>query len=205
MSRRTRRSCWWAARAAALALAACETSIGAGGGGGGTTDSGIGSVADAAPVPVPDAPAPLPDAAPPDARPPCVEGDLRIQDEGTGACYAYFDDGLDWDAAQAACAALGGSLAAPTSLDENAFISQIAPSDRDIWIGASDTAIEDSFAWVTGEPFVFDHWREGEPNDGGEDGEDCAVFEGDNNVAGEGCLWDDRDCGGARPYLCERP
>jgi hypothetical protein len=194
----------WAACAAALAIAAlagCETSVG-GGAGPGVIDSGIGSIADARPEP--DA-APLIDAAPPDARPPCVEGDLRLEDQATGTCYLYFDAALSWEAARAACLAVGGHLAAPTSLVENAFLSQIAPDNREIWIGASDLLMEDVFVWVTGEPFVFDHWREGEPNDGGQNGENCAVIEGQNNIDGEGCEWDDRDCDDPFPYLCERP
>ena len=81
------------------------------------------------------------------------------------------------------------------------------PGNQDVWIGATDEDSEDDFTWSTGEAFVFDHWRLGEPNDGG-NGEDCAVMEGDNNILGEGCLWDDRDCGDGGdsfPYLCERP
>lgn len=199
---------------AALALlvaAGCSTSIG---GSTGQADSGTGSVADAAPgapdatVDLPDAAAGPPDAAaPPDARPACVEGDDRVEDPETGACYILFRAPLSWDDAEAACVALGGHLAAPTSLVENAFVSQIVPGNEDVWIGATDEDSEDDFTWSTGEVFLFDHWRLGEPNDGG-NGEDCAVMEGDNNIIGQGCLWDDKDCGDdgvSFPYLCERP
>jgi hypothetical protein len=196
---------------ALLAVAGCSTSIG---GSAVEGDSGTGSVADAATgasdatVALPDAaPGPPDAAAPPDARPPCVEGDDRIEDPGTGACYIYFDAPLSWDAAEAACVALGGHLAAPTSQAENVLVSAIVPGNEDVWIGATDEDSEDDFTWTTGEVFLFDHWRLGEPNDGG-NGEDCAVMEGDNNILGEGCLWDDRDCGNGGdsfPYLCERP
>jgi hypothetical protein len=148
---------------------------------------------------------PLPDAAPPDARPACVEGDARIEDPVSGSCYILFRAQLDWLSAQEACAALDGHLATATTLAENVLLSQIVPGNLDVWIGASDEVTEDQFLWVSGETFAFEHWREGEPNNGGENGENCAAVEGDNNIAGEGCLWDDRPCGGGRPYLCERP
>ena len=171
-------------------------------------------MADAAPGGSPDATVGPPDAAaglldatvgPPDARPACLEGDDRVEDPGTGTCYLYFASPRPWDDAEAACAALGGHLAAPTTLVENAFLSQIVPGNQDVWIGATDQGSEDVFTWTTGEAFAFDHWRSDEPNDGGSGGEDCAVMEGDNNIPGEGCLWDDRDCGSGSPYLCERP
>ncbi len=197
---------------AATALVGCSASIGDGD----ARDAAIGSSADAsaggpdaAVGAEPDASG-TPDAAgvQPDARLPCIEGDDRVEDAVTGACYMYFASALTWDDAQAACAELGGHLAAITSLRENELASRALPSEpplQDVWIGASDQdSGERNFTWVSGEPFDFTHWRRGEPNDGGDNGEDCALMEGDNNVPGEGCLWDDRPCDNPRAYLCER-
>jgi hypothetical protein len=193
-----------AALAAAWLGAGCDASIGDPTA---IADSGAAAVADAAPDRPVDAARQL-DAGAADARPVCAEGNDRVEDPDTGTCYSYFSAALSWADAQAACADLGGHLLVVTDLAENELASRIAPSEsplQDIWIGATDEAREDDFAWVDGEPFAFEHWRDGEPNDGGDSGEDCAIFEGDNNIAGEGCLWDDRDCGDPRPYLCERP
>ncbi len=193
---------------AAPAIAAgCDPRIGDAGGA--AVDSGSKPAADAGGFdPLGDAAAqespPDAAAAPPDARLPCDQGDARVEDPASGACYMFFAASLSWAEAQAACALLGGHLATATSQAENSLASQIAPSD-DIWFGASDTGSEGTFAWVTSEPFVFTHWRRGEPNDGGDDGEDCAVLEGDNNLPGLGCLWDDRPCEDGHPYMCERP
>ncbi|HKE16897.1 MAG TPA: C-type lectin domain-containing protein [Kofleriaceae bacterium] len=162
------------------------------------------SIADASSGGAPDSSTADAAAAVPDAALPCDQGDNRIEDTASGACYMFFASPLSWDDARAACAALGGHLAALTTLAENELASRIALAEE-IWIGASDTFSENSFVWVTGEPFAFDHWRQGEPNNGGDDGEDCAVIEGDNNIPGEGCLWDDRACPTPSPYLCERP
>lgn len=196
--------------AAAAIASGCDRRIGDLAGD--AVDSGSETAADAAggSDPLGDAavespPDAAPDARPPDARPPCEEGDARVEDPATGACYMLFQESLSWDQAQAACAQLGGHLATATSQLENSLASQIVPASDDIWLGASDTGSEGDFAWVTLEPFAFTHWRRGEPNDGGDDGEDCAILEGDNNLPGLGCLWDDRPCEDGHPYLCERP
>ena len=49
---------------------------------------------------------------------------------------------------------------------------------------------------------TYTSWRAGEPNDGGVDGtpEDCAVMEADTATG----TWDDRPCGNAYPFFCER-
>jgi hypothetical protein len=71
----------------------------------------------------------------------------------------------------------------------------------DAWLGGTDQAQEMVWVWVTGEPFVFENFRDGEPNDGNSDqiAEDCLVLESD--TAG---TWDDRSCTSLRPFLCER-
>ncbi|HTE54931.1 MAG TPA: C-type lectin domain-containing protein [Kofleriaceae bacterium] len=189
-------------------LGACDASIGNGEGAGAVPpDASAATIADASLLEPPDAAVILPDAAPPDARPACVEGDDRIEDPDTGSCYLLFADPRGWGEAEAACAALGGHLAAVTTLAENELVSRVVPDSgplRDVWIGASDQASEGRFDWVSGDPFDFDHWRDGEPNDGGQNGEDCAVLEGDENLPGEGVQWDDRDCIDLHSYLCER-
>ena len=169
----------------------CGAELGDGPGGGGDVDAGDGDPpVDAAP-------------APPDARP-CVEGDARVQDPATGTCYAYFGTLTSWGNASVACTALGGHLAVPTSVAENALILPL-PTDLlnspDVWLGGSDQVSEMTWQWVSGEPFVFDLWRAGEPNDGASDtvAEDCMVLEADT---AEG-TWDDRPCGRSYPYLCE--
>lgn len=208
MSHPMRRSSSCAARAGALFLAVlggCESNIGDAPPS--TADSGVEDTADARVVVLADAAqAEAPDAASPDAAPrPCVEGLTRVFNEATGSCYFYLGDPLAWDAAQAACVSLDAHLATFTSALENAFASQLVDGEEP-WIGASDSVVEGTFTWVTAEPFAFAHWRSGEPNNGGTNGEDCAVLEGLGVcLVAEGCLWDDRDCAVPRDYVCERP
>jgi len=156
--------------------------------------------------PVADAPSPPP-PPPPDAEPDasvrsCNGGDDRIVDPRTGTCYLYFADALSWDDARAACQALGGDLAVPTSSSENLILALLVPSTANAWLGGTDFPNEGTWRWVTGEPFVFANWRSGEPNDGNSTtrDEDCNVLEANNNG-----VWDDRDCVRLFPYTCEIP
>jgi hypothetical protein len=148
---------------------------------------------------------PSPDAevTQPDARP-CTGGDARVADPETGTCFVYVNTLTSWQNASMACVAMGGHLAVPTSLAENDLILPL-PTDLlnspDIWLGASDQISEMTWIWVTNEPFVFDNWRTGEPNDGNSDtvAEDCMVLEADTADG----TWDDRPCGRSYPFLCE--
>ena len=77
-----------------------------------------------------------------------------------------------WTAAQTAAAATGGHLATLTSAPEDDFVRGLAgPILGDYWIGLSDAAMEGDYQWVTGEPFAYDGFAPGEPNnfDGDED------------------------------------
>lgn len=152
----------------------------------------------------PDGP-PAPDATPaPDAQP-CTAGDARARDPASGHCIVYVEQTITWPQATAACVALGGHLATPTSLAENSIANSLPLSPDtlpDIWLGANDLTAEMDWEWVTGEPFVFQNWRSGEPNDGNSDtlAEDCMILESDT-----GGTWDDRPCDRVYPYLCELP
>lgn len=178
---------------AALAATAC-----------GSATIGDPPVADAVDEGAPDG-APILDAPPgPDARP-CTAGDAREIDPMTGHCLVYVEQAVTWPQAAAACVALGGHLAVPTSLAENSIANGLSLTPAtlpDVWLGASDLDLEMDWTWVTGEAFVFDNWRTGEPNDGNSDtvAEDCMIIETD-----VGGTWDDRPCDRVYPYLCELP
>ena len=155
--------------------------------------------------------APLIDA-PADAQPVlvparCDDGDARVADGMTGNCYLRFNDIVTWTIASARCQAAGAHLVSIATAEEDAVVAQVAPDAGglapDAWIGANDIAAEGTWAWeVTAEPFVFEHWRDGEPNNtaaADPTGEDCAVFEGDS------LEWDDRSCTMLSfAFICER-
>jgi hypothetical protein len=162
---------------------------------------------DATPTVTPD----FPDAAPPvvlpDAEPviqPCLEGDIQVTNPDDGTCYMLLNGGLPHIGAQAACIALGANLVVIETAEEQAIVATLAvqfPTGLpDVWIGATDVLVEGTFVWVNLTPVVYDNWRDGEPNNGGDGGEDCAVIEGDT-AANE---WDDRSCLTLHPAICER-
>jgi len=111
---------------------------------------------------------------------------------GTGHYYEFVNTNLNWAAAKTAAAArtyygLQGYLATVTSAGENTFINgKLAATG---WIGASDSAAEGSWRWVTGPeglanagvgtlfwtgaaggtvaPGAYAGWNGGEPNNSG--------------------------------------
>lgn len=137
-----------------------------------------------------------------------------------GSEYARVDDSaqVSWTAASAAVAAMGGGwhLATITTAAENTFVETTVlgagAADRShYWIGATDAAVEGTFAWVTGEPFSFADWGGGEPNDSN------PQFPGDEDYlaydyrAGIGWVWNDAPNdmtvnypGWAKGYVIER-
>lgn len=184
----------------------------------GADDPAIMPTIDAAPAAA-DAAPPLPDAEIVVA--PCVEGDAQATGPD-GTCYflkygGAMDGPMTRDEAKSECVELGGDLATITSAPEQLILADLAEAAAltgtpvenvrdDYWIGATDIALEGTFVWDSGEPFVFNAWRMGEPNNSGgldEMGnprpENCAILEGDQRT------WDDRRCDAAYGYLCERP
>jgi hypothetical protein len=146
------------------------------------------------------------DAMPdPDVMPaaPCVEGDARVEDPANGTCYVLFQTPQTWTAARDLCVGLGGTLANIESADEQAIVGPLAANygggEPDLWLGGSDVNTETQWLWTDGTAVVYTAWREGEPNNAGE--EDCMIIEGDNPAK----EWDDRLCTNSYPYICERP
>lgn len=77
-------------------------------------------------------------------------------------------EGIFWSNADAAAQSSGWYLATIASQDESDFIKSLLGtgySDRShFWLGANDVAVEGTFVWVDGTPFVFTDWIGGEPN-----------------------------------------
>lgn len=95
-----------------------------------------------------------------------------------------------------------GHLVTLTSLAENNFVYTQAGGGGDRWIGLTDRfgvapgateslfqpdPLNQGWAWVTGEPFTFQNWGAGEPNDASA-GEDGGQLRGDG-------LWNDNEIG----------
>lgn len=83
--------------------------------------------------------------------------------EYNGHYYCIYNDSVNWDTAKLQCEALGGHLATITSSGEQGFIESININNRRLWIGGYR---DDNYNWywVTGEPWVYTNWDDGEPN-----------------------------------------
>src|SRR5882762_6958184 len=82
----------------------------------------------------------------------------------------------DWPSAEAEAVNLGGHLATINDANENDWVtnafSNFGGVARRLWIGLNDSAQEDVWVWISGEPVPFLNWAPGEPNSGGGGGED---------------------------------
>lgn len=127
--------------------------------------------------------------------------------------YKAFDEGVNWDEAEAQCERMGGHLVTISSKEEENIVERVLGSHSCYWIGLSDNETEGSFVWVTGEPLTYTKWADGQP-DNYDDREDWVMITArDIQYDGwgyEGKLWNDvrkagdgasdiRDFG----YVCE--
>lgn len=98
----------------------------------------------------------------------------KIADGGNGHYYEYIKGNKTWSAANTAAQAMTfggkqGHLVTIASAGENDFIRDLPGSELDLraWIGFTDTAVEGTFAWLTGEPVTYTNWNAGEPSNSG--------------------------------------
>ncbi len=123
----------------------------------------------------------------------CEDDGWVLRAEDNHAYRAVYRE-LSWNDALADCAALGGHLATISSAAEDAFVN--ARVFGQLWIGASDSAVEGTFTWATGEAFSYTGgFGPGEPNNAVE-GEDCLELR-------PGTGWNDQSCSNLRSYVCE--
>lgn len=104
-----------------------------------------------------------------------------------GHWYKVIDEKKSWQEAKSACEALGGMLACIESEAEQRFIANLADG-RYLYLGATDEVKEDTFVWLSGAPFSYTCWMEGQPNNYGDDENYLATYDAGNwvDVAAEG-------------------
>jgi cysteine-rich repeat protein len=144
----------------------------------------------------------------------------ELFDDSTSHCYTFLPGmPATWDAAHAACRALGPGwdLVGVSSQTEHDWLTAQPTIDMSLvdddnttsfWTGGSDAAVEGTWIWSNGEPF-FDNWITGEPNNdsggggggagGADPGEDCVVYVRRSAVIG----YDDRGCDRQYAAVCE--
>lgn len=75
-----------------------------------------------------------------------------------GHTYTRFDTPMTWKEAKAYCESQGGYLVTVTSAAENETVKTLVAGGQQAqyWLGATDEAHENRWAWITGEPYVFE-------------------------------------------------
>jgi hypothetical protein len=127
--------------------------------------------------------------------------------EETGAGVFSVVDGIfTWEQARVDALAKGGRLAtfgsalewqgALRAIETDALVGRIG-----IWLGASDQVDEGSWRWVTGEPFTFQNWADGEPDNANDS--DFADVAG-TELAEAGKWYDRRSTAVRDGYLLEK-
>lgn len=90
-----------------------------------------------------------------------------ITNSNNGHVY-YLLPQSTWTEAEEMAQCLGGHLATIRNAAENLFVftnfSRFGGVDRGLWIGLTDVGQEGNFRWISGEPFGFQLWARGEPN-----------------------------------------
>jgi len=113
--------------------------------------------------------------------------------------------GVSWDDAQDQCEAHGGHLVTIASEEENAFVYGLVSGDASFWyvdalnnglgpwLGgyqpAGSAEPDGGWRWVTDEPFDYDNWEPGQPDEGGGGSQNRLRFIAIGAVMGDG--WDD--------------
>ncbi|MCA9547197.1 MAG: C-type lectin domain-containing protein, partial [Myxococcales bacterium] len=112
-------------------------------------------------------------------------------------------DQRTWPDARVACQQAGYDLVVVQDAAQDAVIygEMRSRGFGDTWIGVNDRQNEGQWVWLDGIPVAYQHWDSGEPNNGG-GGEDCGLIMTSRNRETE---WDDRPCGGQRPFVCGVP
>ncbi len=85
-----------------------------------------------------------------------------------GHRYMRYELAMTWTEAQHYCERLGGHLATITSEEEqNTIAALISLGQRNAyWLGAN--RLSGSWEWITGEPMVYTHWHEDQPDGSGD-------------------------------------
>lgn len=77
--------------------------------------------------------------------------------------YKVFTGNFTWNEAKKACEEKGGHLVTITSKEEQEFINGLNSLNRRVWIGGT-RGNSYNWTWITGEPWMYENWAPGEPN-----------------------------------------
>ncbi|CAK7292579.1 CD209 antigen-like protein 2 [Vulpes lagopus] len=112
------------------------------------------------------------------------------------SCYFFSQTQNTWKESISACQNLRAQLVIINSTEEQKFLkSWNTRNNQRTWIGLSDHHNEGSWKWVDNSPLQLSFWKEGEPNNHGD--EDCVELYSDG--------WNDNRCSTENFWICKKP
>ncbi|XP_044850475.1 low affinity immunoglobulin epsilon Fc receptor-like isoform X1 [Mauremys mutica] len=112
-------------------------------------------------------------------------------------CYFFSTSTKSWSDAKQFCTNEGSHLVIVNTKQEQMFLSNQIMEPDVYWLGLSDSEEEGEWRWVDGSPLSVRFWASGEPNNVGQQGEDCGSFRFDGK-------WNDAHCSMTEHWICER-
>uniref|UniRef100_UPI00398EC91E hepatic lectin-like isoform X1 n=2 Tax=Pristiophorus japonicus TaxID=55135 RepID=UPI00398EC91E len=115
-----------------------------------------------------------------------------------GSCYYFSNKEVTWNSSNLYCSLRGSHLVVINDRNEQYFLT-IESNTKRYWIGLTDHVNEDNWQWVDGTAYETTptFWADGEPNNIGNQGEDC-VHTDDKGQ------WNDNVCTMKYPWICEQ-
>ncbi|XP_009563574.2 asialoglycoprotein receptor 1-like isoform X2 [Cuculus canorus] len=113
------------------------------------------------------------------------------------SCYFFSTDAKPWLTARNYCTNHKAHLVIIDNEEENGFLARHITDNQVFWLGLSDTESEGNWQWVDRRSRSFLSWNNGEPNDAGHDGEDCAIIYSNGR-------WNDIGCSSNEAWICEQ-
>ncbi|NXE30101.1 CD209 protein, partial [Ardeotis kori] len=113
------------------------------------------------------------------------------------ACYFFSNTTQRWMEARDYCVSFKAHLAIVDTEQENKFLADHATENRVFWLGLTDMYNEGHWQWVDDRSLSLSFWNQGEPNNAGEQGENCAIVYSNGG-------WNDIACSNPEPWICER-
>ncbi|XP_039206122.1 C-type lectin BpLec-like [Crotalus tigris] len=121
-----------------------------------------------------------------------------------GNCYGYFDEKLNWDAAELECQSFGPGchLASVLSHQESSLVSAYVKDKQQslnhVWIGLRDISGKGRWRWADESTFNYKAWMPGQP-DNYNHNEHCVELTYTTDFK----LWNDRICTHLNAYICK--
>ncbi|XP_039107530.1 CD209 antigen isoform X2 [Hyaena hyaena] len=113
-----------------------------------------------------------------------------------GSCYFFSQTQNIWKESITACQSMRAQLVIINSTEEQKFLKAWnSKNNQRVWIGLSDHHNEGSWRWLDNTPLQLSFWKEGEPNNHGD--EDCVELYSDG--------WNDNRCSTENFWICKKP